>query len=85
VGGRWTRTRTPGVYQQKDVRTGKPRYKAASRDSRGVVTSRTFDRFRDAEQHLADMRVRHAMGSLPDMSKSRRSVAEFFAPYVGDG
>jgi integrase len=85
VAGKWIKTRTPGVYQQKDTRTGKPRYKAAFRDSRGVVTSRTFERLRDAEQHLADMRVKRALGSLPNMSKSRHTVAELFAHMIFTG
>lgn len=39
MAGQWVRTRTPGVHVQEDSRTGKPRYKLAFRDARGVVTS----------------------------------------------
>jgi hypothetical protein len=42
MAGRWEQTRTPGIYVQEGPR-GK-RYKAAFRDARGVVTSKTFPR-----------------------------------------
>jgi hypothetical protein len=40
VAGKWEQTKSPGVYVQQG-RNGK-RYKAAFRDARGVVTSKTF-------------------------------------------
>lgn len=85
MAGRWMRTRTPGVYVQNDTRTGNPRYKAAFRDSRGVVTSRTFVRLRDAEQHLAEIRVKRAIGALPDASLNRHTVEELFRHMLDTG
>jgi integrase len=85
VAGRWMRTRTPGVYVQNDSRTGNPRYKAAFRNSRGVVTSRTFLRLRDAEQHLADMRIKRARGAFPDTSLNRHTVEDLFCHMLTTG
>jgi hypothetical protein len=66
--GRWEQTKTPGVYVQRD-RYGKPRSKAAFRDARGVVTSKTFPRIGLAQDYLADIRIRRATNTLPDVSK----------------
>jgi integrase len=82
VAGTWAKTKTASVYIQQDVRTGKPRYKAAYRDSRGVVTSKTFPTVKLAQAHLHDMNVKKATGSLPDSSKSRKTVSDLWNHFV---
>jgi integrase len=57
---------------------GKPRYKAAFRDARGVVTSRTFPRIGQAQDFLADMRIRRATNTLPDVSKGARTMTDLW-------
>jgi integrase len=77
MAGKWAATKTPGVYVQRD-RNGKPRYKAAFRDARGVVTSRTFPRERLAKDYLADIRIRRATNTLPDVSKGARTMSDLW-------
>jgi integrase len=82
MAGTWQKTKTPGVYVQQNARTGRPRYKAAFRDSRGVVTSKTFPTVKLAEAHLHYMHVRKATGSLPDSSKSRKTVSDLWDHFL---
>jgi len=77
MAGKWEQTNTPGVYVQQG-RNGKPRYKAAFRDARGVVTSRTFPRERMAKDYLADIRIRRATNTLPDVSKGARTMTDLW-------
>jgi integrase len=77
MAGRWEQTKTPGVYVQRD-RNGKPRYKAAFRDARGVVTSKTFPRIGQAQDYLADIRIRRATNTLPDVSKGARTMTDLW-------
>ena len=70
-------TKTPGVYVQGG-RNGKPRYKAAFRDARGVVTSKTFPRIGQAQDYLADIRIRRATNTLPDVSKGARTMTDLW-------
>lgn len=78
MAGKWERTKYPGIYAQNDARTGKPRYKAAFRDARGVVTSKTFPAVKLALAFLHDVHVEKTTGSLPDTSKSRRTMIELW-------
>ena len=78
MAGTWSKTKMPGVYVQRDARTGKPRYKAAFRDARGVVTSRTFPTVKLAEAHLHEMHMKRATRSLPDSSHSRKTVMDLW-------
>lgn len=78
MAGRWERTKYPGVYVQEDARTKKPRYKAAFRDARGMVTSKTFPTVKLAVAFLHDVHVEKATGSLPDVSKSRKTMTELW-------
>jgi len=77
MAGRWEQTKTPGVYVQRD-RNGKPRYKAAFRDARGVVTSKTFPRIGQAQDYLADIRIRRATNTLPDVSRGARTMTDLW-------
>jgi integrase len=77
MAGKWEHTKTPGIYVQEG-RNGKPRYKAAFRDARGVVTSRTFPRIGLAQDFLADMRTRRATNTLPDVSKGARTMTDLW-------
>lgn len=81
MAGQWVRTRTPGVYAQDDSRTGRPRYKLAFRDARGVVTSKTFPTMKLALAAQADLRVKRASGSLPDVTTARKTVAELWVHF----
>lgn len=74
MAGKWQKARTPGVYVQHDARSGRPRYKAAYRDARRVVTSKTFPTVKLAEAYLHEMHVKRATGSVPDSSHSRKTV-----------
>lgn len=76
MAGQWGKTKTPGVYVQDGPRGRK--YKAAFRDRRGVVTSRTFPLERLAKDYLADIRIKRAQNSLPDVSKARRTMTELW-------
>jgi hypothetical protein len=62
MAGRWEQTRTPGIYVQEGPR-GK-RYKAAFRDARGVVTSKTFPRIGQAQDFLAEKRQQRRTNTL---------------------
>lgn len=77
MAGRWEQTKTPGVYVQLG-RNGKPRYEAAFRDARGVVTSKTFPRIGLAQDHLADIRIRRATNTLPDVSRGARTMSDLW-------
>jgi hypothetical protein len=77
MAGRWQQTKTPGVYVQRD-RNGKPRHKAAFRDARGVVTSKTFPRIEQSQDYLADIRIRRATNTLPDVSKGARTMSDLW-------
>ncbi|MGH2650152.1 MAG: tyrosine-type recombinase/integrase [Actinomycetota bacterium] len=81
MAGQWERTKTPGVYAQED-RRGKVRYKAAFRDARGVVTSRTFPTMKSAKDYLADIRIRRRTNTLPDVSKAARSMSDLWEHFV---
>jgi integrase len=78
MAGKWTNTGTPGVYVQDGARTGRPRYKVAFRDPRGVVTSKTFPTKRLALAAQADLRTRRATRSLPDASHGRKTVSDLW-------
>jgi Phage integrase, N-terminal SAM-like domain len=77
MAGKWEQAKTPGVYVQEG-RNGKPRYKAAFRDARRVVASRTFPRIAQAQDFLADMRIRRATNTLPDVSKGARTMTDLW-------
>jgi integrase len=77
MAGKWEQTKTPGIYVQEG-RSGKPRYKAAFRDARGVVTSKTFPRIGMAQDYLADIRIRRAANALPDVSKGARTMTDLW-------
>jgi integrase len=78
MAGRWERTKTPGIYVQAGA-NGKPRYKAVFRDSRGMVTGKTFPNVKLAQAFLHDVHVKKATGSLPDTSKARQTVDDLWA------
>jgi integrase len=84
MAGKWERTKFPGVYAQRDLRTGKERYKAAFRNARGIVTSKTFSPrdfkypLREAKAHLEDMHRAGRENRLPDTSKSRKTMAQLW-------
>ena len=77
MAGKWEQTKTPGIYVQEG-RNGKPRYKAAFRDARGIVTSRTFPRIGQAQDYLADIRIRRANNTLPDVSQGARTMTDLW-------
>ena len=77
MAGRWEQTKSPGVYVQPG-RNGKPRYKAAFRDARGVVTSKTFPRIGEAQTFLAEKRMQRRTNTLPDVSKGARSMTDLW-------
>jgi integrase len=76
VAGKWEQTKTPGVYVQEG-RNGK-RYKAAFRDARGVVTSKTFPRIGQAQDFLAEKRQQRRTNTLPDVSKGARTMSDLW-------
>jgi hypothetical protein len=76
MAGRWEQTRTPGIYVQEGPR-GK-RYKAAFRDARGVVTSKTFPRIGQAQDFLAEKRQQRRTNTLPDVSKGARTMSDLW-------
>ena len=63
-------------------RNGKPRYRALFRDARGVVTSRTLPRLKDAEALLEEMHRRSRERTLPDVSKSRRTMTDLWEHFT---
>jgi hypothetical protein len=75
MAGRWEQTKTPGVYVQAG-RGGKPRYKAAFRDARGVVTSKTFPRIGEAQTFFAEKRMQRRTNTLPDVAKGARTMTD---------
>jgi integrase len=77
MAGRWEQTKTPGIYVQEG-RNGKPRYKGAFRDARGVVTSRTFPRIGEAQTFLAEKRMQRRTKTLPDVSKGARTMPDLW-------
>jgi integrase len=74
MAGNWQGTREPGIYRQ-DGASG-TRYKYAFRDARGVVTSKTFPRIKDAQALKNSMGVRRTTGDLPDVSKSKKTLTD---------
>jgi hypothetical protein len=83
MAGKWQGTREPGIYSQ-DGPTG-TRYKYAFRDARGVVTSKTFLRMRDAQALKNSMGVRRTTGDLPDVSKSKKTLTDAWDHLVRTG
>ena len=81
MAGRWEQTKTPGVYVQEGG-NGKPRYKAAFRDARGVVTSRTFPRIGEAQTFLAEKRMQRRTNTLPDVSKGARTMTDLWEHFA---
>ncbi len=92
MAGNWRQTTGKtgmrGVYWQIDKRTGKRRYKAVYRDARGATTSQTFspnewsDPLRQVKRHLTDIHTARAKGTLPDVSKERKTVAELWDHFL---
>jgi integrase len=80
MAGKWKSSGHPGIFVQED-RRGDTRYKAVYRDSRGVATSRTFPLLREARDFLGKTRGQRADGTLPDVSKSARTMDELWAHY----
>jgi integrase len=82
MAGTWQQTKgpkgRPGIYVQDTARGGK-RYKVAFRDKNGVVTSKTFPRLEDAKAFQDGLGIRKRDGTLPDISKARRTVSELWA------
>jgi integrase len=88
MAGKWTKTNEACVYEQRftreDPRTGRRiehrRYKAAFRtvsNGKPVVTSRTFERKKDAVDFVAKSRVNIREGAPTlDVSKSKRTVED---------
>jgi integrase len=81
VAGKWKTSGHPGILKQEDSQ-GDFRYKAVYRDARGVATSRTFPLLREARDFLAKTRGQRADGTLPDVSKSARTVDELWAHFA---
>ena len=77
MAGKWEQTKTPGIYVQEG-RDGKPRYKAALRDARGVVTSKTFPRIGQAQDFLAEKRQQRRTNTLPDVSMGARTMSDLW-------
>lgn len=85
MAGTWRQTRgpkgRPGVYSQETAR-GTKRYKVAYRDSRGVVTSKTFPNLEAAKAFQDDLNIRRRRNELPDTAKARKTVGELWAHFA---
>jgi integrase len=77
MAGSWIKTNEPGIFVQQDEQ-GRPRYKYVFRDAAGRSTSRTFSRKADAEAFKAKVKTARREGMLPDVAKSRHTVAELW-------
>lgn len=84
MAGSWEKTRDPAIYVQEYEASGKTlkRYKVVFRDGRGKVTSRTFQRLRDALDKKAELRGQRARGELLDASLARRTLTQLWEHFV---
>lgn len=80
MAGDWERTRIPGIYKQDGSRGMK--YKATYRDSGGRSRSRTFERVKDAENFLADVRIKKLTGALPDAAAGKMLFQDFWEHFL---
>lgn len=80
MAGDWERTRAPGIYKQDGSRGTK--YKATYRDSGGRSHSKTFERVNDAENFLADVRIKKLIGALPDAAAGKMLLRDFWEHFL---
>src|SRR4051812_12353171 len=71
----WERTDSPGIYKRRTVRG--LRYKCWWRGPDGTQRTKTFDRIKKAQNHLADVAVKMGTGGYVDPAAGRVSVREF--------
>jgi integrase len=70
----WERTKRPGIYKATTP-TG-TRYKVYWRDAGGEQRTKTFSRWKDAEDHANGIGHRRATGDLPDLERGKMTLRD---------
>ncbi len=73
----WERTRRQGIY--RSITAGGTRYKVYWRDAGGKQRTRTFRRWKDAEDFANGVGHRRATGDLPDLERGRMTFRALVA------
>ncbi len=73
----WERTRRPGIHKAATA-TG-TRYKVYWRDAGGKQRTKTFRRWKDAEDFANGVGHRRAIGDLPDLERGRMTLRDLIA------
>jgi integrase len=73
----WERTKRPGIYKAATA-TG-TRYKVYWRDAGGKQRTKTFRRWKDAEDFANGVGHRRAIGDLPDLERGRMTLRDLIA------
>jgi integrase len=70
----WERTKRPGIY--KASTPAGTRFKHFWRDAGGKQRTKTFTRWKDAEDHANGVGHRRATGDLPDLERGKLTLRE---------